>query len=156
MDATKYKLPGLCKVTASNNRRGYCGFTFPEILMVMVIVGILAATALPYIFPGGMTVRRAAEVLASDINFTRVEAMDKNRRFSLLSATSSSYDYGNGHTRDLREFGDSLSLDQAVNVTFNSLGEPTGITAPLTIGVTDYVDTVFITIAPYTGRVTLP
>lgn len=152
---TECKAPDLCGVTAGNNRHRRCGFTFTEIVVVMAIAGILAATALPSVFPGGMTARRAAHVIASDINFTRVEAMSKSRPFSLSSTTPYSYGYGSGQIRDLRKLGGSLSLDQALNITFNSLGEPLGITVPLTIDVTDSLETVSITIAPYIGRVSV-
>ncbi len=154
MSIAKQKVLDSCKAMANNNLRGYRGFTLTEIMMVMLIAGILAATALPSVFPGGMTARRAASVIVSDINFTRVEAMSKNRPFSLSSTTSPSYSYGDGHTRDLQKLGTSLSLT-GMPITFNSLGEPVGITAPLTISVRDSTESILIGIAPYTGRVTL-
>ncbi|GMT42465.1 MAG: hypothetical protein IEMM0002_0876 [bacterium] len=128
------------------------GFTFIEVLMVMVIAGIIAAVALP-VFNVGSSASLGAEVVAGDIRFTQWEAINKNKTLSLSTVGSSEYHYANGRSRDLREFGSLLTLDK-ITITFNSLGEPAA-TQPQTIGVTDGAGIVYVDVAPYTGRVTL-
>jgi prepilin-type N-terminal cleavage/methylation domain-containing protein len=131
------------------------GFTFFEILMVIIITGVLAAVVLPRFLSSSIGGSLAAGVVASDITFTQLEAMNKNRPLSVNFVTAYSYTYGDGLSRDLRKINPSLTVSAGGEVTFNSLGEPVGLTDVETITVTDGIDTVSIRIEPYTGKLTL-
>ncbi len=146
------------------------GFTFIELIMTIVILGILAAYATPkFSSTSEFSVAGAAEVVASDITYTQREAMSTRQRLSVrIPATLPDpiYDYAydtaaaTGKPRDLTEFNASLSVTAVspsgtTDFLFNSLGEPVGITAQAAITVSDGNVTKTITIEPYTGKVTI-
>ena len=94
----------------------------------------------------------AADVLASDIIFTQLEAMNKNRPFTVSVTTPFTYSYGDGLSRDLRSMNPSLSISAAEPVTFNSLGEPVGLSSPVAIVLNDGSETLSVMIEPFTGK----
>lgn len=131
-----------------------------EIIMVIVIIAVLAVALLPRASLIGGPAPMAADVIASDIHVTQQEAMSRETPLSVsFIAGSAAYTYaadpaGNGETRNLAELGPNTAIAQGQAVTFNSLGEPVGITAPLAILVTDGAAIKTILVEPYTGSVT--
>lgn len=128
------------------------GFTFIETLAVVIIISIISAAVLPRFFNSQVGGSLAADVLASDIAFTQQEAMHKNKPLTVRVTTSFAYSYGDGLSRDLRSMNPSLSISAAQPVTFNSLGEPVGLSNPAAITIDDGNETVVVMIEPFTGK----
>lgn len=128
------------------------GFTFIEILAVVIIIGILAAAILPRFFSSQVGGSLAADVVASDIIFTQLEAMSKNRPLTVSVTTPFTYSYGDGLSRDLRSMNPSISISAAQPVTFNGLGEPVGLANPVAVILNDGNETVSVMIEPFTGK----
>ncbi len=131
-----------------------------EIIMGIVIIGILAVTVVPRVNLIGGSAPIAADVIASDIHVTQQEAISRETPLSIsFTSGNATYKYaadavGNGETRNLAELGPNTSITQGQAVTFNSLGEPAGLAAPLAIMVTDGAAIKTIMVEPYTGAVT--
>ena len=139
------------------------GFTVIELIVVIVIIGILAATVLPRINFGSVSsqtsVAGAANMVRSDIRYTQECAM-ASRVSKAISFTSgqSSYTFPatNPSTSSLDPTGrlQGAAIGTTVQFTFNSLGEPsTSSVGVWTVSVSDGVTTIPITITQYTGEV---
>lgn len=129
------------------------GFTFVEILFVVIILGIIAAAVMPRLFSSQIGGSLAADMLASDIVFTQIEAMNQNRPLAVRVTSPFTYSYGGGLSRDLGSMNPSLSISAARPVTFNGLGEPVGLTNPAAIIINDGTERVSVMIEPFTGKV---
>ena len=128
------------------------GFTFIETLAVIIIISIITAAVVPRFFSSQAGGSLAADVVASDIIFTQLEAMNKNRPLTVSVTTPFTYSYGDGLSRDLRSMNPSISISAAQSVTFNSLGEPVGMSNPAAFIVNDGSGTVSVMIEPFTGK----
>lgn len=128
-----------------------------EIIMVIVIISILAVALLPHASLIGGPAPMAADLIASDIRATQREAMSHETARSVsFMPGSATYTYavnaaGIGEGRNLTELGSNISITQGQSITFNSLGEPMGLSIPLAIVVTDGAAIKTITVEPYTG-----
>lgn len=71
----------------------YRGFTFIELLVVIAILGILLAVGLGWFTPNRIAVTQAAQVLASQFNRVRFEAIRNNTYAGLRVLTSGSGSY---------------------------------------------------------------
>ena len=137
------------------------GFTLIEVIMVMAIIGILAATVLPRIdfsTTSRTSVDGAAYMIASDIRYAQEFAM-ANRVSKTVTFTNGSSIYtfspvspGMDSSGQLQSIG--ATIGTTVTFTFNSLGEPTaGGGSFVTVSAGGVTRT--ITVLQYTGKVNI-
>ena len=144
------------------------GFTLIEVILVMVIIGILAATAIPRIdftISTTASVDGAAYIVASDIRYVQECAMANRVSKSItFTLTQNSYIFP-ATIPSSSKLDPSGQLPEGVTitgcstnpytVTFNSLGEPiVGGGGWLTVSAGGLSKT--ITIVQYTGKVSIP
>lgn len=73
----------------NNSRKILPALTLVEILMVLVIVGIIAAIAVPlYSSAASVQLKTAANMIASDIEYAKSMAMSTGRNYSVVFDTS--------------------------------------------------------------------
>ncbi len=136
------------------------GFTLIEVILIMVIIGILAATVVPRIdftISTTASVDGAAYIVASDIRYAQEWAM-ANRVSKTITFTSGSLVYTFGPPSNMDPSGqlpEGITITSDFTITFNSLGEPIATTPP---GIT-FVEvsgggrSITINVAIYTGQV---
>lgn len=141
--------------------RGWGGFTLIELILVMVVIGILAATVLPRIDFGGtssmVSVDGAAYMIASDIRYVQEFAM-ANRVSKSIIFTNGSPTYTFNPTNSFDPSGQLQSIGAiigtTVTFTFNSLGEPiAGGGSSVTVSAGGVTRT--ITVTQYTGKASI-
>ena len=135
------------------------GMTVIEVIVVMIIIGILAAIVLPKIDFGGTSSRAsvdgAAYMIASDIRYAQEFAM-ANRVSKSVIFTSGSSVYTFNPTNNLDSTGRLPSgvTTSAYTVTFNSLGEPI-VGGGGSVTVSGGGQTKTISVVNYTGKVSI-
>jgi len=136
--------------------------TLIEVIVVMIIIGIVAAIVLPKIDFGGTSSRAsvdaAAYMIASDIRYAQEFAM-ANRVSKTVTFTNGSSVYTFSPVSTGMDPSGQLSgatIGTTIQFTFNSLGEPTtsspGVWA-VTVSAGGVTRT--ITVLQYTGKVNI-
>lgn len=121
------------------------GFSITELIVVIVLLGLLAAF-ITIIWPGSsINLHAQAAALANDIRYTQSLAMSRGQRFYLIKTSNNSYqigyiDGGNSVTIALPSGGSTATLDSHISFgTFTNL--PNNLIAFDSEGI-PYVDTV--------------
>ncbi len=161
------------RIALSSARRGRGGFTFLEIVLVLLIVGVVAVYALPALTSApGLKLSAAAAQLAADIRYTQSLAMSRGQRYR-INFTAGSYqitDMGGGAiVQPLTASTAPVSVAPATlggfnppltsnYVAFDTRGRPyidatTPLAGAVTLVLTSGSDNATIALAPETGRV---
>ncbi len=107
------------------------GFSMIELIMVIVVVGIMTAVALPNFDKSGIDVHNAARQAKSDIRYAQELAMCKYRKTTITFGTDTYAITSSGPTLNKQlppnskaEFNVVGSGTTSLVYTFNSSGEP--------------------------------
>ena len=149
-----------CGIRNSVRTPNYRGMTFVEVIMVLAIIGILAATIIPRIdlptTSSKASVDGAAHMIASDIRYAQEFAMANHVSKSVIfSSGSSSHRFSPKSSLDPSgQLPSGVTISNNYTITFNSLGEPTtGGGGSVTVSGGGQTRT--ISVVNYTGKVNI-
>lgn len=149
-------MPAICRHFKNTK-----GFTLIELVIVILIMGIISAVAIPSFDRSGIHTATWAATIATDIRYAQELALSRNpASLDPLKIEFSSDDNDYKITdpsgvfdeveRNLDDDGTSIDTDQTFS--FNRFGEPVSFG---TLQITSGEKTYTITVEEYTGRVTV-
>ena len=143
------------------------GFTFLELVAVLLVIGVLAAMALPRVVTQSINLSAIAAKLASDIRYTQSLSMSQGQRYRINFLSTTTY-----QITDIIGVGTPIAhpitgtavisvapatLSGYTNITFDSQGVPYdaagALAANVVITLAAGSDTRTLTLSPATGRV---
>lgn len=137
------------------------GFTLIEIISVILVLGIIAAVAVPNFDKSGIEVSTWAATIETDIRYAQELAMARNPALGspitiTFSTSTNSYslvDPSGVFDDVLRELdGTGTNIVNTISISFNRFGEAASFG---TVQITAGGSTQSITVEQYTGRVTV-
>ena len=143
-------------------RRGEKGFTLIEVIGVIVLIGIVAAVAVPTFNSNSIDVATAASTIQSDIDFMQELSFSRNPATSgaiSLTFTSGASSYTitdpSGVYTQTRALPSSVTFTTGGSISFNKYGEPeiAGSTQSFVVDAGGKAQT--LTVERYTGQVTI-
>ncbi len=141
------------------------GFSMIELIMVIVIVGIMAAVALPNLDRSSIDVHNAARQAKSDIRYAQELAMCKYRETTITFGTDTYTITSSGPTLNKQLPPNSkaeFNVGSIREFTFNSAGEPVDTAGDLITGggeiltISSGGSTEQVTVANVTGKTSIP
>lgn len=144
------------------------GFTLIELVIVLVLLGAMAAIALPRWAPADTTVAAQADRLGRDLRHAQIMAMQQGRTLTLDIQTASTYrvaDSGSSTVTDpATQQPFAISMENSVTVSgadteFDSLGRPvsggTLLTVQRAFTISGSTTVATVTVSPVTGFVSV-
>ncbi|MEZ5542581.1 MAG: type II secretion system protein [Pseudomonadota bacterium] len=143
------------------------GFTLLELVIVLVILGTLAAFAVPRFAPADNTLAAQADRLARDLRHAQALAMNQGRTLILDVQSATAYRVtaaGSTITDPATQQPYTVALDNGVTLTgsatgFDSLGRPVGagslLAAARVFTLSGSSRSAVVTLSPVTGFVTV-
>jgi prepilin-type N-terminal cleavage/methylation domain-containing protein len=146
------------------------GFTLTELVMVMVVIAIIAAIALPRMGNDPVLVSTQAEQLAGDIRYVQSLSMSQGQRYLLRVLSSTTYELevkGGAQIPHPTGIASPIAFGSAITanpnnfiIGFDGLGIPytdvnvsSALGSTATITLTRDSATRTVTVSPETGRV---
>lgn len=135
------------------------GFTLIEIISIILLMGILAAIALPSFNPDTIDINSAAQVVRSDLRFLQRLAMGQNTTTMSITFANGAGGYttfdaqGNAVSRDLP--GGIVIASPTKNLGYNRFGEPDFAGAADFVQITNGTQTMTVSVEQFTGMVSV-
>jgi len=139
--------------------KNHKGFSFLELVVVIVLVGVLGAAFLPLLSSSPVSLQSAAQIVSSDLKFAQQLAMERNPAAGspigiTFTASAGSYTLTDpiGAMTTTRILPDGITIGTGGTINFNKYGEPQTIS---TITITSGAGSKSITVETFSGTVSV-
>ncbi len=132
------------------------GYTVIEMVLIVTIILIIAATAVSRLSLPDITLNAVGDMMAYDIRLTQIEAIGSGKVLRMIfKSDSSKYNYGVAKMRDLTTIKPSLIIMTDAILKYSKTGNLIDTNEPVVITIVDTQrdSKKFVIIMPGTGRV---